>query len=159
MKKLSGNNKIRRRNGNRPADTAGKVVIFAYDKDSIFERERLLTRTGYRVVTCDDFPSGLDLIRTSGSEFEFLVIGHAVPEQERLRLAQAYRDVHRGGQVIFLYKTAIKNTNPPVAALISINGAEDNLLTAIKSARQLQTGRDAKVAAGRNTSSRKGGPK
>jgi response regulator RpfG family c-di-GMP phosphodiesterase len=127
------------RSSKRPATAVGSVLIFAYDKRPIVERKQLLVRNGYRVVICASFASALKLVQKRDSEVDFLVIGYAVPEQERLQLSEIYRDAHPTGQIIFLYTSTIKNTNPPVAALLSINGAKDNLLTAIRSVEQLPT--------------------
>jgi DNA-binding NtrC family response regulator len=114
-----------------------RVLIVAYDQNSIREREQLLARNGYHVTLCGRLQSALKTIRNQGRDFDFLVVGYAVPELERLHLVEVYRDAHHSGQVILLYENRITNAHPAVAALLSVNGAQDNLLTAVRSLEHL----------------------
>jgi hypothetical protein len=122
-----------------PAVAVRRVLIFAYDNGSIVDRLQVLAENGYEVRISATLASAVMRVRRKASTFDFLVIGYAVPQAERLKLARVYRDANPAGQVIFLYKNGIRNTNPSVAALLSINGTNDNLLTAIRSIERLRS--------------------
>jgi hypothetical protein len=117
-------------------NSQARVLIFAYHPRSLWERQLFLMRNGYEVVVTSEFVPARKLINTKGKSFDFLVTGHAVPEDERHELAKAFRHVQPSGLVVFLYEDAIKNHGSAAAILLSVNGPKDNLLSAIHTAQQ-----------------------
>ena len=126
----------RRNAGLRRSDAHSRVLIFAYHPSSLRERQLFLVKNGYEMLVTSEFAPARKLIKTKGKNFDFLVTGYAVPEDERLELAKAFRHVQPSGLVVFLYEDAIKNRGSAAAILLSVNGPKDNLLSAIDAAQQ-----------------------
>lgn len=109
--------------------TAG-VLLFAYDTGRLLERVKALSQLGYGIHVISRLSSAVTFVQRKGTHFNILVVGHAVPERERLRVARLYKHARPDGKVIFLYETRIKNADC-ASALLSVNGAKNNLVTTI----------------------------
>jgi len=112
------------------------VLVFGYSRQALMDRVSVLHEHKYQVIFVSKLASALSLIRKQATKFAFLVIGHAVPERERLRVARRYKTAKRDGHVIFIYDGHIRNADC-ASALLSIQGDKHNLLGAIRAHQSL----------------------
>jgi DNA-binding NtrC family response regulator len=121
----------RRATGDLKPASAKTVLSFGYAKVHLMQRHRLLAKHGYDVVSVSDLRLAMSLAEEEATRFSVLVIGHAVPKEERLRLTSSYQTRNPAGKVIFLYRHSIDNA-ACAAALLSVDGSTDNLIVAIR---------------------------
>lgn len=131
---LSGNQKKRRSEVKlMPGGSVRKVSIlsFGYSMPELREKHAALTKLGYEVLSHSDFQTVCTLISNDKGKFGFLLIGPAVSEHERRKLADLYRNHNPRGNVIFFYRGSISNAERATALLNERNSPE-NLLHAIR---------------------------
>jgi DNA-binding NtrC family response regulator len=91
------------------------------------ERERVLRRAGHNVVTAtfgnNQFRSAMQ------REFDVVIIGHAVPERKRNRIAQSLKLRSPQTAVVLFYRGSIQRTELADAILNADGNHKDLLFT------------------------------
>ena len=86
-------------------------------------REQAFREAGFHVqsaTTCDE---AIAVIR--GGHHDVLVVGMAADEEERNRIAAAFKSKNPGGTVVFLYHGSIRNAEMANAVLSVVNPPAD----------------------------------
>ncbi len=106
---------------------ASAVLLFGYSKQKLIERRRALQEDGFRVISVSQLLKAEALLQSRTERFDFLVIGHSVPEAERTPLVKLYKEKRPDGNVVILYSGSIRNTQQ-ASAVLSENRSPENLL-------------------------------
>ncbi len=105
-----------------------RVLVVSYRRDLLIRRAERLRQAGYSVDTAGDQRQAEFLLRHNS--YDVAVLGIAVPEEARNRLAKALDQFTPGCAVIMLYECSIRNTELADAVLNS-ESAETDLADAI----------------------------
>lgn len=108
------------------------ILLFDHSKQKLAERERVLEGIGYRVLSASRLSGAKSKLQSAAAPFDFLVIGHLVPEEERTELSRLYRAHSREGHIIVFYQERVRNSAGAVTLLVE-ERSPDNLLETIKS--------------------------
>lgn len=114
-----------------------QILSFGYGMKLLGEREQLLKDHGYDVVSISTLADARAEIKKHGQSFFALVVGHAVPDRERLDLARRYRRLNPSGNIVYFYRGRIRYADDATAVL-NANYSPSNLLEAIWHLEQLQ---------------------
>ena len=114
-----------------------QILSFGYGMKLLVEREQLLKDHGYDVVSTSTLADARAEIKKHGKLFFVLVVGHAVPDRERLDLARRYRKLNASGNIVYFYRGRIRYADDATAVL-NANYSPANLLEAIWHLEQLQ---------------------
>lgn len=104
-----------------------KVLSFAYLKKPQQEREQELKDAGLDVTVAATAPEALALLRED--HFDVLIVGHAVPQEERDRVASVAKS--RRTRVVFIYQNSI-NGAVSGDAVISADTSPRDLVETVK---------------------------
>lgn len=112
--------------------SAPAILLFDRSKQKLTERERVLEGIGYRVLSASRLSGARSKLQSAVGPFDFLVIGHLVPEEERTELSRLYRAHSRDGHIIVFYQERVRNSAGAVTLLVE-ERSPDNLLETIES--------------------------
>ena len=104
-----------------------KVLSFAYSKKPQQEREQELKDAGLDVTAAATASEALALLRED--HFDVLIVGQAVPQEERDRVASVAKSCRT--RVVFLYKNSISGAVSG-DAVISADTSPHDLIEAVK---------------------------
>src|SRR5512147_689750 len=105
-----------------------KILSFGYDLELLKKREADLRDAGFEV----DSSSTLDdALKRTRRRYDLAVVGHAVGERERNRLAAALKAGERRVPVIFLYRSSIRNAGL-ADAVLSVAAGNKGLISAAR---------------------------
>ena len=85
-----------------------QILSVSYDELLLETRATLLRHEGYDVVSARGFEESLECCKQGG--FDLFVLGHSIPQEDKLRLVQTFRR-HCRAPVISL----LRNCDAPVA--------------------------------------------
>jgi DNA-binding response OmpR family regulator len=104
-----------------------KIFSFGYDLELLEKRDADLRAAGFEVESCSSLERGLKVARSS--HYDLAIVGHAVGERDRNRLAAALKSGERWVPVIFLYRSGIRNAGL-ADAVLSISTGSKGLVSA-----------------------------
>ena len=107
------------------------ILLFDHSKQKLEARARGLEAIGYRVRTASRLSRAKSQLQRTAEPFAFLVIGHPVPESEKMQLTRLYRSHSRDGPIILFYRERVKNSAGAVT-LLAEERSPENLLETIK---------------------------
>lgn len=107
------------------------ILSFGYSMPELRQKHAALTKLGYEVLSHSDFQTICTLLSNNKQKFGFLLIGPAVSEDERRKLADLYRSHNPRGNVVFFYRGSIRN-GERATALLNERNSPENLLNAIR---------------------------
>ena len=96
------------------------VLYIGYTVESMDTRCELLAKSGYEAHSSSTRVDALGLLQER--PFHALVIGHAVPEPERLEFITAARALNPEAVVVLLYRDSIRRAEAANAILCVENG-------------------------------------
>jgi DNA-binding NtrC family response regulator len=106
-----------------------RVLSVEYSIPYLVKRHVALRRAEIPVESASTMREALSLMRLG--EFDVAVLGHAIPETERNRIAEALLEMKPSIHIIMMYTGSISNADR-AAAVLSIGG-EQHLVPTIKS--------------------------
>jgi len=107
------------------------ILSFGYLVPELRQKHAALSKLGYKVLSHSDFQTVCTLVSNDTQKFTFFLIGPAVPEHERRKLAELYRAYHPRGNVVFFYRGSIRN-GELATALLNERNSPENLLNFIR---------------------------
>lgn len=108
------------RTTSRRTAEAPAVLCIGYTTETLDQRCQLLAQNGYAAHSSSSRESALAMLRQH--PFHALVIGHAVPEPERLEFIHAARALNPEAVVVLLYRDSIRRAEAADAILCIENG-------------------------------------
>ena len=66
------------------------ILSVSYDPSLLSTREMLLSRRGYQVTSALGFTAALEACQAS--YFDLLIMGHSIPQKDKLRLVAVFRE-------------------------------------------------------------------
>ena len=103
-----------------PTATGPAILCIGYTRNTLEERCDLLRAHGYDAHSASTRDTALQCL--SQRPFPALVIGHAVPEHERMEFIQAARHLNPDAIVVLLYWDSIRRAEAADAILCIGNG-------------------------------------
>lgn len=80
--------------------TVARILSISYDTTLLRTRELLLTGKGHDVVSALGFHRGAEACQAGG--FDLFVLGHSIPQEDKLDLIRCFREKNPGVPVIAL---------------------------------------------------------
>lgn len=102
------------------SETAPAILCVGYTPATLTERCKLLHASGYEAHSASSREEALQKLQ--GRPFPAVVIGHAVPEPERMEFIAAARELNPDAIVVLLYWDSIRRAEAADAILCIGNG-------------------------------------
>jgi len=107
-----------------------KILLIGYERNWVDARRRGLHAAGHTVTCAQTFAQGLRLLESG--KFDVVVLGHAIPQQQRNTLAAAAKRSNGGGtRVLVLYSARIDHAEL-ADALVDTSASTDDLTRAVE---------------------------
>jgi DNA-binding response OmpR family regulator len=106
-----------------------KILLIAYERDWLEGRRRGLLAAGHSVSCAQTFAHGLRAIQSG--KLDVVVLGHAIPQQQRNSLAAAAKRKNGGTRVLVLYSARIDHAEL-ADALVDTSASTDDLRRAVE---------------------------
>ena len=107
-----------------------KILLIGYERDWVEGRRRGLRAAGHLVTCAQTLAQGLRAIQSG--RFDVVVLGHAIPQQQRNALAAAAKKSNDGGtRVLVLYSARIDHAEL-ADALVDTSASTDDLSRAVE---------------------------
>lgn len=101
-----------------------EILFIEYVRESLERRRRALTIAGYSVEVAQNFTDGLRAIESG--KYDLMVLGHAIPQQHRNRLAAKAKKSNPSTRVLVLYSAPVEHAEL-ADALINNSASADDL--------------------------------
>lgn len=99
------------------------ILYFGYARELLRAREEAFRAAGFEVQSVWVLDQVLAML--GGSNYDALVIGSRVPEDERNYVASVFRARNPRSRIVFLYEGSIRNTEMADALLNGKNAPSD----------------------------------
>jgi DNA-binding NtrC family response regulator len=106
-----------------------KILLIGYERDWLSARRRGLHAAGHGVTCAQSFSQALRAIQSG--RFDVVVLGHAIPQQQRNALAAAAKKANGGTRVLVLYSARIDHAEL-ADALVDTSASTDDLRRAVE---------------------------
>jgi DNA-binding response OmpR family regulator len=106
-----------------------KILLIGYERDWLQGRQRGLLAAGHTVTCAQAFAQGLRSIQSA--KFDVVVLGHAIPLQQRNALAAAAKKGNGSTRVLVLYSATVAQAEL-ADALVDTSASTDDLRRAVE---------------------------
>jgi DNA-binding NtrC family response regulator len=100
-----------------------KILLIEYVHESLERRRRGLSAAGHTVASAQNLAEGLRAIQSR--KFDVVVLGHAIPRQQRNNLAAAAKKASPLTRVLVLYSARVDQAELADALMDNTASAED----------------------------------
>jgi CheY-like chemotaxis protein len=104
-------------------DAVAQILLVEYVHESLERRQRGLSRAGHSVTSAENFADGLRAIESG--RYDVVVLGHAIPQQQRNRLAATAKNANRLTRVLLLYSAPVEHAELADALINNTASADD----------------------------------
>jgi DNA-binding response OmpR family regulator len=106
-----------------------RILLIGYERDWLEGRRHGLHAAGHTVVCAQTFAHGLRSIQSG--KFDVVVLGHAIPQQQRNSLAAAAKKTNGGTRVLVLYSSRVDHAEL-ADALVDTSASTDDITRAVE---------------------------
>lgn len=101
-----------------------QILLVEYVHESLERRQRGLSTAGHSVKSASNFEEGLSAIQSG--KYDVVVLGHAIPQQQRNHLAESAKKINPLTRVLVLYSAPVAHAEL-ADALINNSASADDL--------------------------------
>lgn len=100
-----------------------QILLVEFLHESLERRQRGLCTAGHSVTSAQNFSQGLRAIQSG--RYDVVVLGHAIPQQQRNRLAATAKKANPLTRVLLLYSAPVEHAELADALINNTASADD----------------------------------